>query len=120
MTRPSDAGSNPASPPPAGPILALTTEADAERAEALARALLERRLAACVALSPQTALYHWQGQLECSTEVRLLIKSDAAHLVALERLVHALHSYDTPLWLHWPVRAGEPYGAWLAAELMER
>ena len=107
---PSDAGRDPL-------ILALTTEADAERAEALARALLERRLAACVALSPQTALYHWQGQLERSAEVRLLIKTDAAHLEELEQLVHALHSYTTPLWLFWPVQAGEPIAAWLAAEL---
>ena len=101
----------------AEPIVAITTEADAERAEALARALLERRLAACVALSPQTALYHWQGQLECSEEVRLMIKSDASHLAELERVVHSLHSYATPLWLHWPAQAGVPYGAWLAAEL---
>jgi periplasmic divalent cation tolerance protein len=100
-----------------GPILALTTEADAERAEALARVLLERRLAACVALSPHTALYHWQGQLARSAEVKLLIKTDADHLPELERVVHALHSYNTPLWVHWPVSAGEPYAAWLAAEL---
>jgi len=95
-------------------ILALTSEADGERAELLARALLERRLAACVALSPQTSLYHWQGQLECSSEVRLLIKTDASRLPELEQLVHALHSYDTPMWLHWPASAGEPYAAWLA------
>lgn len=95
-------------------ILALTTEADPERAEALARTLLERRLAACVALSPQTSLYHWQGQLECSSEVRLLIKTDATRLEELEQLVHMLHSYDTPMWLHWPASAAEPYGLWLA------
>jgi periplasmic divalent cation tolerance protein len=95
-------------------ILALTTEADGERAEVLARALLERRLAACVALTPQTSIYHWQGQLECSSEVQLLIKTDASRLRDLERLVHALHSYETPMWLHWPASAGEPYGAWLA------
>ncbi|MFM8258229.1 MAG: divalent-cation tolerance protein CutA [Vulcanococcus sp.] len=99
---------------PAPVILALTTEADPERAEALARTLLERRLAACVALSPQTSLYHWQGQLECSREVRLLIKTDATRLEELEQLVHTLHSYDTPMWLHWPASAGEPYGLWLA------
>jgi periplasmic divalent cation tolerance protein len=44
-------------------VLVLTTEADGERAEALARAILERRLAACVALLPLTSLYRWQGQL---------------------------------------------------------
>jgi len=99
---------------PTSVILALTTEADGERAERLARALLERRLAACVALSPQTSLYNWQDQLACSSEVQLLIKTDASRLVELEQVVHELHSYDTPMWLHWPAGAAEPYGTWLA------
>lgn len=94
-------------------ILALTTEADGERAEALAQVLLERHLAACVALSPHISLYRWQGQLERSTEVQLLIKTDASCLSELERVVHELHSYETPMWLHWHAQAAAPYAAWL-------
>jgi periplasmic divalent cation tolerance protein len=94
-------------------ILALTTEADADRAEALAQQLLERRLAACVALMPLTSLYRWQGAIERSREVQLLIKSRADRLAELEAAVHSLHSYDTPEWLHWPAGAGPAYGQWL-------
>lgn len=94
-------------------ILALTTEADAERAEALAQQLLERRLAACVALTPVTSLYRWQGAIERSSEVQLLIKSRADQLAELEAAVHGLHSYATPEWLHWPASAGAAYGQWL-------
>ena len=86
-------------------ILALTTEADAERAEALAQQLLERRLAACVALTPLTSLYRWQGAIERSSEVQLLIKSRADQLAELEAAVHCLHSYATPEWLHLPPSA---------------
>lgn len=94
-------------------ILALTTEADAERAEALAQQLLERRLAACVALRPLTSLYWWQGRVERSQEVQLLIKSRASLLADLDATVHSLHSYSTPEWLHWPTGSSEGYGLWL-------
>ncbi|NBW61987.1 MAG: divalent-cation tolerance protein CutA [Synechococcaceae bacterium WB4_1_0192] len=94
-------------------ILALTTEADAEQAEALARQLLERKLAACVALRPLTSLYWWQGRLERSQEVQLLIKSRASLLADLDAAVHRLHSYSTPEWLHWQAGSSEAYGLWL-------
>ena len=96
-------------------LLALTTEADAQKAEALAEALLERRLAACVALTPLRSLYRWQGQLERSQEVQLLIKTRPEQLPALEAAVHELHSYTTPEWLHWRAGSSAGYAAWVAA-----
>ena len=103
-------------PPPVDPVmLALTTEADTERAEALAEALLERGLAACVALTPLRSIYRWQGQLQRSEEVQLLIKTTADKLAALEAVVHALHSYDTPEWLTWPASSSAGYSAWVVA-----
>ena len=96
-----------------GLILALTTEADLPRAEALAGALLEQRLAACVALQPSGALYRWQGAIERSQEVQLLIKSSSSRLAALAAEVHRLHSYSTPEWLVWPAEASPGYGRWL-------
>lgn len=95
-------------------VLVLTTEADQERAERLARAVLERRLAACVALRPVTSLYRWQGALERSAEVQLLIKSHPSCLAPLRQAVAELHSYSTPQWIHWPARCSRDYGDWLA------
>ena len=80
-------------------ILALTTEANPELAEQLAATLVERRLAACVALKPVTSIYRWQGQIERSEEVQILIKSHPALAAALEQAVRELHSYSTPQWL---------------------
>jgi periplasmic divalent cation tolerance protein len=94
-------------------VLALTTEADQERAEALARALLERRLAACINLLPLLSLYHWQGRLERGQEVQLLIKTPEHQLAALEAAVRELHSYETPEWIYWPAHCSAGYGAWL-------
>jgi periplasmic divalent cation tolerance protein len=95
-------------------ILALTTEADADRAEALAQALLERQLAACVALTPQHSLYRWGGSWQRSQEVQLLIKTHPCRLEELERVVHQLHSYATPEWITWQADGSPGYGRWLA------
>jgi periplasmic divalent cation tolerance protein len=94
-------------------ILALTTEASLERAEALARTLLERRLAACVALTPIHSFYHWQGRIEGGQEVQLLIKTHPERLEQLTQGVQELHSYDTPEWIHWEAEAAPDYGGWL-------
>jgi periplasmic divalent cation tolerance protein len=94
-------------------VLALTTEASLELAENLARRLLERRLAACVALQPLRSIYRWQGELHQAEEVQLLIKTSAARLEALTAAVHGLHSYTTPEWITWPAGCSGGYGAWL-------
>ncbi len=97
--------------------LVLTTEADRERAEALARELLERGLVACASLHPVVSLYHWQGQLERSEEVQLLLKTTPAHLEGLRHALGELHSYDTPEWIHWTATSDGPYGRWLLEQL---
>ena len=56
-------------------LLALTTEANLQLAEQLASTLVERQLAACVALKPVTSIYRWQGQIERSEEVQILIRA---------------------------------------------
>ena len=98
-------------------MLALTTEANAERAQQLAEALLERQLVACVSITPLQSFYRWEGALQCSHEVQLLMKTSAQHLDALRSVVAELHSYDTPEWLSWPATSSPAYGAWALAEL---
>lgn len=98
-------------------LLALTTEATAQQAETLALALLERRLVACVSLQPLDSLYLWNGALHRSSEVQLLLKTDARHLPELASVVHQLHSYDTPEWLVWPADSSVGYGRWLRASV---
>ncbi len=98
-------------------ILALTTEASQEQAEALARTLLEQGLAACVALQPQRALYWWEDQIEASEEVQLLMKARPDQQEALEAAVRAHHSYETPEFLCWPAKASNDYANWARSVL---
>ncbi len=100
------------SKPDATLVLALTTEASDTQAESLAQALLERRLVACVSLRPVRSLYSWQGRLEQSAEVELLMKTTPGKLAELEAAVRELHSYDTPEWLSWNACASGAYAAW--------
>lgn len=82
---------------------------DRETAETIAEALLERRLAACVSISATiTSLYRWEGKLERSQEVLLLIKSGNRVYPALEQAIISLHPYELPEIIAVPVELGLP------------
>ena len=97
--------------------LVLTTEASPERARALAAELLERRLVACASLLPVQSHYRWQGQITSCEEVQLLLKTSSERLEALREALLALHSYDTPEWIHWSAVSAGAYGQWLVESL---
>lgn len=97
-------------------VLALTTEASLERAEALARALLERGLVACVSLTPIVSHYRWQGELQRGEEVQLVLKTHPSRLRAVYETVMALHSYDIPEWITLQGETRGGYGRWCAEQ----
>ena len=95
----------------------LTSEATPERADALARALLEQRLVACVSVLPVRSHYRWQGALETADEVKLLLKTTPEQLSNLHRALHALHGYQTPEWIVLGGSSRGDYGLWLGEQL---
>lgn len=99
-------------------LLVLTTCPDPDSAEALASALVERRLAACVnIMSPCHALYRWQGKIERASEVPLLIKTSEARYAELEAEIRARHPYELPEVIALPIARGLPaYLQWVANE----
>ena len=100
-------------------VLALTTEANLERAEALATALVERGLVACVTLMPVTSVYRWQGVITRDEEVQLLLKTHAPNLDTLYATVMAMHSYDTPEWITFNAHTRGRYAQWCADQLRD-
>jgi periplasmic divalent cation tolerance protein len=96
-------------------VLVLVTAPDARVARKLVRAALEERLIACANLVPRIeSHYWWQGKIENSREVLIVMKTMTGRLLALEKRVVELHPYDTPEILVIPVRAGAPaYLAWV-------
>ncbi len=99
-------------------LLVHTQLPDAASAQALATLLLEQRLAACVSiLASVRSLYRWQGKLEISEEVPLLIKTVAARYAEVEALIKAQHPYELPEIIATPITLGLPgYLAWLETE----
>lgn len=99
--------------------IVLSTCADQAEAERIAYALVESRLAACVNLIPRAqSVYRWEGKVESSSEILLVIKTSAAHVKAVEQVVAGLHSYSVPEFLVLEIHsASERYLAWLEASL---
>lgn len=102
-------------------IQVSTTVATEEEAGALARMLVEKRLAACVqVIGPLTSHYRWQGKIETTGEYLCLGKSLVALYPEIEAAIKAIHSYEVPELIATPITAGSrEYLAWLAAEVKE-
>jgi periplasmic divalent cation tolerance protein len=100
-------------------ILSVTTTVGAlADAQALARDLVERRLAACVQVEPGlTSHYRWQGQLCEEAEVRLTVKTLPAARAALEAFFRERHPYDVPQFLWSTQHASAAYAAWVAEQV---
>jgi len=78
-------------------IIVLTTAASKDEARKLARALVERLLAACVNIIPQAgSIYRWEGEIEESEEWLLIIKSTSAAFERVRDTIAELHSYEVP------------------------
>ncbi len=99
-------------------LLVFTSLPDAVSAQTLAGSLIEQRLAACVnILAPCRSLYRWQGKIEHTEEVPLLIKTTSDRYVALEQAIRAQHPYELPEIVAVSVRSGLPaYLDWVARE----
>lgn len=91
------------------------TAADTEQAAALASALLERRLVACANVVPGVrSLYRWRGEVVDEGEVVLICKTAADRAELAVAAVEALHPYDVPCAVAWPVaEASAAYARWV-------
>lgn len=99
-------------------LLILTNCPDEESANVIALAVVEAQLAACVNILPRVqSVYRWQGAVESTSEIPLLIKSTAKNYPALEAAIRARHPYDIPEIIALPISQGLPaYLNWVAAE----
>ncbi len=99
--------------------VAWSTISGREAADALARALVEERVAACVNIVPNvTSVYRWQGQIETSEEFLLLVKTRADRVEKLRERLLDLHPYDVPEFVVFDVAEGSAgYLRWVASEV---
>lgn len=100
-------------------VQTVTTTGSRADARRIARALVDRRLAACVQiLGPVESTYRWQGKVATAREWLCLIKTTQARQGQLIAAIEELHPYDTPEIVSLPISAGSRrYLAWLAASV---
>lgn len=99
-------------------LFVYTTYPSVVEAEQAGRALVERRLAACVNILPgMVSLYWWQGAIERGEEAVMIIKTRASLAEAVHAAVKDTHSYTTPAILVIPLESVDPdYHAWIVRE----
>lgn len=93
----------------------LITAPSRKEAEALARHLVESRLAACVnIISDIRSVYWWNDQLCDEAEVYLMAKTTRALFPELSEAVRSVHSYEVPEIIFLPIVSGYPaYLDWI-------
>jgi periplasmic divalent cation tolerance protein len=95
-------------------VIVLTTLGADSDASALARTLVDERLAACVNVLPaMTSVYRWKGSVETDREQQLLIKTTRSGVAALEARLRELHPYDLPELIVLDATASAAYAAWV-------
>lgn len=95
-------------------IECTTTFGSEEAARNCARALVEKRLAACIQISAIESIYRWQGDIQQDKEWKLTIKTTSSRQSDLIAAIRHLHSYTEPEIIILPILdASEGYARWL-------
>ncbi|MBI5163319.1 MAG: divalent-cation tolerance protein CutA [Magnetospirillum sp.] len=100
------------------PHFVYITAATVGEGTAIARAVVEARLAACANVLPGvTSVYWWDGAVQEGSEVAVILKTRADLVADLTAKIKDLHSYSCPCVVALPITGGNPaFLDWIAAE----
>lgn len=101
------------------PVLVLTTAPASFDARALARELVEARVAACVNIVERVhSVYRWEGKVAEDGEQLLVIKTGDLRVPALREELFKRHPYEVPEFVVLSVdETSDAYGAWVLASV---
>jgi periplasmic divalent cation tolerance protein len=98
-------------------LAVVTTVANREQAQALARALVDDRLAACVQISAIESVYRWEGAVQQDPEYRVVAKTVDTRWPAIEAAIRDRHPYALPQIVAFALDPVHPaYAQWVASE----
>ena len=99
-------------------VLVYTTWPSVVEAERSGRALVERRLAACVNILPgMISHYWWQGTIERGEEAVAIFKTRASLVEPLRQAVKEIHPYEIPSIMVVAIESVDAdYYAWILKE----
>jgi periplasmic divalent cation tolerance protein len=97
-------------------IVIFITAASKREAEKIAKALLKKKLVACVNITQRIkSFFWWQGKIDSAREYLLIAKSERSMMRKITGCVKSLHSYEVPEILALPIIAGyNPYLDWIS------
>jgi periplasmic divalent cation tolerance protein len=96
-------------------VLVVLVTCPPEKAQAIAGALVEERVAACVNVVPSlSSVYRWKGAVHNDAEALLLVKTSTDRFEALKQAVLRHHPYELPEVIAIQVDRGHaPYLEWV-------
>jgi len=95
-------------------IIMLSTCSDLAEAKKMSRAIIEKRLAACVNIFPVHSIFRWKESIEESDEQLLVIKTSSTLFKKASECIKNLHSYEVPEIISIEMKQGSrPYLKWL-------
>jgi periplasmic divalent cation tolerance protein len=77
-------------------VSVVTTVGTHDDARRLARAMVERGLAACAQIEAIESYYTWKGELNHDPEFRIVCKTTAVRSAELMLALEAMHPYELP------------------------
>ncbi len=103
-------------------VVIFVTAPDGRVANRIARTLVQERLAACVNILPGLrSHYWWDGELQESAELLMLVKARKTDVQAVANRVRELHPYKVPEVVAADIIGGLPsYIDWIQAETERR
>tara|TARA_Y100001968_G_C19120058_1_gene601568 strand:- start:123 stop:446 length:324 start_codon:yes stop_codon:yes gene_type:complete len=93
--------------------LVITTERDKNNAYKIANLLLEHKLSPCITFKNIESHFWWEGEINQSKEVQLIIKCKEENLNKVCKKISEFHSYEVPEIIYFPVSASKDYHYWL-------
>ena len=94
-------------------FLVITTEADKKNASKLANLLLREKLIPCVTFKNIESCFWWEGNINQSQEVQLMIKCKEENISKVCNKISEWHSYEIPEIIYFRVSANKSYHHWL-------
>ena len=93
--------------------LIITTEKDKKNASKLADLLMRDKLIPCVNFKNIESLYWWEGEINRSKEVQLMIKCKEENIDKVCNKICNFHSYEVPEIIYFRVSANKNYHYWV-------
>ena len=93
--------------------LIITTEADKANAYKIVDLLLGEKLIPCATFKDIESHFWWEGEINKSKEVQLMIKCTEGNLKKVCKKISEYHSYEVPEIIYFPVSANNDYFQWV-------